>query len=40
MAAERGALGVIGEAQQAGRAPGALKEQSSKPFLDPVTCCR
>ena len=37
---DRGALGVIGEAQQAGCALSTLKEQSSEPFLDPVACCR
>jgi hypothetical protein len=38
--AERGTLGVIGEAQLAGFALGALREQSSEPFLDPIACCR
>ena len=40
MAAERGTLGVIGEAQLAGCALSALREQSSEPLLDPIACCR
>jgi hypothetical protein len=40
VAFERGMLGVIGEAQLAGFALGALGEQSSEPFLNPVACCR
>jgi hypothetical protein len=40
VAAERGTLGVVGETKLAACALGALREQSSEPFLDPVACCR
>jgi hypothetical protein len=40
VAAERGALGVIGDAQFAAGTLGTVGEQASEPLLDPIAGCR